>query len=290
MEMKQLVESIIRELVGTMQAQAAEPPPKVLYIFCDSTAHEAYRDHFILLQKNGIQYDRLFLDGVTSGWLGMHKVESSGLGRTIAVDESAPAPIEIPMGYDGIVIPEIDVGDAGRVALGMKGTVRSEIIFAALVMGKFVVVGDDSSGLSRSDRRTLKELTLPMPYQKLFSYYKSEMHMYGVDFAPAQELAEWVVKRVGGPAARIMGNDEESTAEAAAIDSREDATATTAAAELSEHQARFEGKFLSADWVNRLAVNKRITVILVKRGTILSPLARDVLREKGIVVQIRDEG
>ncbi|MBP3962739.1 hypothetical protein [Paenibacillus lignilyticus] len=278
MEIKQLVEAIVRELVGTMQVQEAKRSPKVLYIFCDSTAHEAYRDHFILLQKNGIHYDRLFLDGVTSGWLGMHKVESSGLGRTIAVDESAPAPIEIPLDYDGIVIPEIDLGDAGRVALGMKGTVRSEIIFAALVMGKFVVVGDDGSGLSRSDRRTLKELTLPVPYQKLFSYYKSEMHMYGVEFAPAKELAEWVLQRAGRAAVEMNGSISREKVEVAAAES------PPACTEL------FDGKFLSADWVSQQTRNRRITAILVNRGTIVSPLARDVLREKGIVVQIRDEG
>ncbi|WP_240633306.1 hypothetical protein [Paenibacillus montanisoli] len=271
--MKQLVESIIRELVGKLQEEKAAKEPRVLYLFNDSTAHEAYADHFILLRKNGIHYDRMFLDGVTSAWLGMHKVESSGSGRVIAQDDSAPAPIEIPLAYDGLVIPEISLDDAGRIALGMKGTVVSELAFAALVTGKFVVVGDDSPGLTRADRRTLKALELPEPYRKLFRYYKSEMQMYGVYFAPSKELATWVADRFGMKA----GEEKDDARDPAGF-------------ETGTGIERFEGKLLTAEWVRERTRSGRIACIEAGKGTIVSPLAKDMLREQGIEVRMTDGG
>ncbi|MBD0380194.1 hypothetical protein [Paenibacillus sedimenti] len=277
MEIKLVVESIVRELVKTMQTEAVKPP-KLLYIFCDSTAQEAYLDHFILLQKNGIEHDILFLDGETSAWLGKHKIESGAPGKIILADEYAPAPIEVPMDYAGIVIPEIDLDNAGRVALGMKGTVKSEIIFSALVLGKFVLVGDDASGLKRTDRRTLQALGLPKSYQNLFEYYKKEMQMYGVDFAPVKQLAEVAVRKC---AASKGGQEEGSLVSVVTTGLSEDATETI---------LTFEGKLVSAEWVKQQPQINRTARLTLAKGTILSPLAKDMLREKGIAVQFKDEG
>lgn len=272
-----MIESIVRELVTTMQAEAVKKP-KVLYIFCDSTAHEGYTDHFILLRNHGIQYDILFLDGITSAWLGMKKIESGGPGKSIAVDEFAPAPIEVPMDYDGIVIPEIDLDNAGRAALGMKGTVKSEIIFSALVLNKFVLVGDDSPGLKRADRRTLRTLELPKPFQKLFDYYKQEMQMYGVEFAPAKSLAEWVVRKCADTA--VKSTEPTADSSASPIDQKQ---------KLDEADVKFEGGLVSAEWVNQQMKSKRFSKLILSKGTILSPLAKDMLKEKGVDVQFADE-
>jgi hypothetical protein len=268
MEIKQMVESIVRELVKTLEAEPVKTP-KVLYIFCDSAAHEAFTDHFILLKNNGIRYDILFLDGETSAWLGKHKIECGGPGKIIAADEFAPAPLEVPLEYDGIVIPEMDLDNAARAALGMKGTVTSEIVFSALVLGKFVLVGDDVSGLKRADRRTLKTLALPKPYMKLFEYYKRELWAFGVEFAPRVQLAELAVRRCG--AANGGG-----TADAGDLT---DAKGSVA----------FDGRLVSADWVKQAFKNKEFTRLTVSKGTMLSPLAKDMLKEKGISVQYADE-
>ncbi|GLI07479.1 hypothetical protein YDYSG_35090 [Paenibacillus tyrfis] len=283
MEIKPMIESIVRELVQAMQAEQAKKP-KVLYLFCDSTAHEAFTDHFILLKNSGICYDMLFLDGETSSWLGLHKIECAGPGKIIAADEYAPAPLELPLEYDGIVIPEIDVDNAARAAQGLKGTVKAEILFSALVLNKFVLIGDDIPGLKRADRRTLKTLTLPKPYAKLFERYKRELAALGAEFAPQKLLAEAVVRNCG-----VTQRQPVSEASANAVSSPEPVSAQAGAANGSTAvagSAVFEGKLLTAEWVKRQTdTAPDVRKLILGKGTIVSPLAADLLREKDVAVQ-----
>ncbi len=278
-----MIESIVRELVQAMQAEQAKKP-KVLYLFCDSTAHEAFTDHFILLKNSGICYDMLFLDGETSSWLGLHKIECAGPGKIIAADEYAPAPLELPLEYDGIVIPEIDVDNAARAAQGLKGTVKAEILFSALVLNKFVLIGDDIPGLKRADRRTLKTLTLPKPYVKLFERYKRELAALGAEFAPQKLLAEAVVRKCG-VAQHQPGNE----APARSTSSPEPVSAQAGVANVNTAVAGstvFEGKLLTAEWVKRQTdTAPDVRKLILGKGTIVSPLAADLLKEKDVAVQ-----
>ncbi|XOK59116.1 hypothetical protein ACJ7K1_21415 [Paenibacillus elgii] len=283
MEIKPMIESIVRELVQAMQAEQAKKP-KVLYLFCDSTAHEAFTDHFILLKNSGICYDMLFLDGETSSWLGLHKIECAGPGKIIAADEYAPAPLELPLEYDGIVIPEIDVDNAARAAQGLKGTVKAEILFSALVLNKFVLIGDDIPGLKRADRRTLKTLTLPKPYVKLFERYKRELAALGAEFAPQKLLAEAVVRKCG-----VAQRQPVSEASARGTSSPEPVNAQVGVANGSTtaaDSAMFEGKLLTAEWVKRQTdTAPDVRKLILGKGTIVSPLAADLLKEKDVAVQ-----
>lgn len=271
MEIKQMVESIVRELIDSLEKQAVKRP-KVLYIFYDSTAHEAFIDHFIWLNNHQVNHDILFLDGEVSSWLGKHQIECSGRGKTIASDEFAPSPLEVPLEYEGIVIPEIDLDNAARAALGMKGTIISEIIFSTLVQNKFVLIGDDISGLKRADRRTLKTITLPKPYVNLFDYYKMELQMYGVEFGPLKRLAEMVVNK-------IRPNAEVANSSMKKDDRTED-----------NGHIVYEGRLISADWVTRESKSKSLRLLRVGKRTIISSLAQDMLKEKGITIEYAAEG
>jgi hypothetical protein len=268
-EIKQMVESIVRELFDSLEKQAVKRP-KVLYIFYDSTAHEAFTDHFIWLNNHQIDHDILFLDGEASSWLGKRQIECGGRGKTIASDEFAPSPLEVPLEYEGIVIPEIDLDNAARAALGMKGTIISEIIFSTLVQNKFVLIGDDIPGLKRADRRTLKTLTLPKPYVKLFDYYKLELQMYGVEFGPLKQLAEMVVSKLGsGSVTKVL---------------------EAANSMKTDERIVYEGRLISADWVTRESKNKAFRSLMVGKRTIISSLAKDMLKEKGITIEYAVEG
>ncbi|NOU74023.1 hypothetical protein GC098_21915 [Paenibacillus sp. LMG 31458] len=273
MEIKQMVESIVRELIGSLEKQAVKRP-KVLYIFYDSTAHEAFTDHFIWLNNHQVNHDILFLDGEASSWLGKHQIECGGREKTIASDEFAPSPLEVPLEYEGIVIPEIDLDNAARAALGMKGTIISEIIFSTLVQNKFVLIGDDISGLKRADRRTLKTITLPKSYANLFDYYKMELQMYGVEFGPLKQLAEMVVKKI----------NSDSEVEEAGNSVKKD--------ERTEDRGHivYEGRLISADWVARESKSKSLRSLRIGKRTIISSLAQDMLKEKGITIEYVAEG
>ncbi len=268
MNLKEMVAEITREILSAMHQEKQQNQPKVLYIFCDSTAHEAYLDHFIKLKGSGIAHDLLFLDGETSSWLGMNKLECGGAGKCIASDEFAPAPLELPKEYDAFVIPEIDLDNAARVAAGLKGTIKAEIIFAALVLQKPVFVGSDVPGIKRADRRTLQAVTLPVGYQKLFARHMAAMKELGVEFRLQSELADSVI---------------------AVLKARQQAEPASDADVISGDTQLFSGKLLTADWL-KTQPNLPTKSLNVQKGTIISPLAVDVLREKGIALQVVEKG
>ncbi|RNB79139.1 hypothetical protein EDM59_28240 [Brevibacillus nitrificans] len=257
MDVRQMIESITREILQSMSTPQ-EKKPKWLFIFCDSTAHEAFTDQFIALQNHGICHDILFLDGETSSWLGMHRIECAGAGKIIATDEYAPAPLELPKEYDGIVIPEIDLDNAARVVAGLKGSIKAEVIFSALVLGKPVLVGEDVPGIKRSDRRCLKALSLPGPYQKLFQRHVNDMKELGIEFAAQKGLADAIIRknRVSLP------NHEPG----------------------SGGQQPVTAKLLTADWVKAQSEFTEDKLVL-RQGAIVSPLAMDLLKEKGVAVR-----
>lgn len=268
MDIRALIESLAKEVLQSVHSDE-KGKRRVLFIFCDCTAHEAHHDLFITLANQQIRYDMLFLDGETSSWLGMSRVECGGAGKVIAMDEYAPAPLELPKEYDAIIIPEIDLDNAARIASGLKGTIKAEIAFAALVLGKPVIVGEDVAGIKRADRRTLQTVEMPKPYRELFARHVEGMKALGVDFAPQRSLADYAVRRLKAKART------------------EPAGAKDAAVEDAEYL--FEGKLLTADWINRCAGAAGGT-IWVDAGTIIAPLAYDAMKEKGIALQIKDKG
>ncbi|KQL46722.1 hypothetical protein AN963_17565 [Brevibacillus choshinensis] len=272
MDIREMVASITKEILQSMNQEKKKQAPRVLYVFCDSQAHEAFTDHFIHLKNNGVCHDILFLDGETSSWLGMHKIECGGAGKIITADEYAPAPLEVSKDYVGIVIPELDLDNAARIATGLKGTIKAEIVFSALVTGKFVIAGSDVPGIKRADRRTLQTLTLTPAYEKLFQRHVQELGELGIEFAPQKRLAERVVSKLKAQ----LQKDEVKT----------DQSALTA---LDEAEAVFSGKLLTADWI-RSQPQLRNTTLLVKKGAIVSPLAHDSMRERGITVSYLGKG
>lgn len=258
--MKELVESITREVMKNWNAEQ-QNPAKLLYIFCDSKAHEPFQDQFIYLQQHGVCHDLLFLDGETSAWLGMSRIECGGAGKVIASDEYAPTPFELMKEYDGLIIPEIDLDNASRVALGLKGTVKAEVIFAALTLQKLVLVGEDVPGIKRSDRRSLQVLTLPPQYGNLFDQRCTAMKELGIILVPQKVLAKTAVKRLTrtqSPVERSSYDPEEVT-------------------------IKFMDRVLTANWLlsHRELWGKSLQVT---SATIISPLAFDLLKEKQITL------
>lgn len=270
-DIRGMVESVVREVVVSMKAEKEkekEQNGKVLFVFCDSSAHEAFEDQFIELRNANIGYDQLFLDGETSSWLGLNQIESNGSGRIIAADDNAPSPLELPKAYDGIIIPEIDLDNAARVATGLKGTIKAEIIFSALLLQKFIVIGDDATGIKRADRRCLKTTALPVPYQKLFKDYLRQLSELGVEFAALKSLSEIVVGKLDVKEV-ADGNLEERS-------------------ELSQgNRLTFNKKLLTPGWIQSQS-NIIDDTIYLSKGVIISPLARDLIKERKLTLKVID--
>ena len=139
-------------------------------------------------------------------------------------------------------------------------------VFAALVTGKFVIAGSDVPGIKRADRRTLQTLTLPPAYEKLFQRHVEAMKELGVEFAEQRRLADRVVSKLKAQ----LQKDE----------TKPEQPALTA---LDEAEAVFSGKLLTADWIKSQPELKD-TILHVKKGAIVSPLAFDSMRERRITV------
>ncbi|WP_240374218.1 hypothetical protein [Bacillus piscicola] len=276
MDVRSIVESVVREVLQEQVSKKRvaikqEPVGKVLFVFCDSSAHESFTDQFIELKNVNIAYDILFLDGETASWLGNQHVEASGANRVIATDMNAPAAMEVPKDYDGIIIPEIDLDNAARVAAGMKGTIKSEIIFSAILLEKFILIGDDNPGIKRADRRCLKTLSLPKPYRALFDQYIETMRDLGVHFRPPQEFVSFIKEAFPSEAEDNSENEPE----------QEEARQNTA--------LPIKKKFLTAEWIenNMPFPNNKLTL---PKGVIVSPLAQDILKENQVTLHYTDKG
>ncbi|OQO98771.1 hypothetical protein IC801_13305 [Geobacillus sp. 44B] len=255
LELKTLVETIVRDLLEKAKTSKKERK-KVLFVFCDSSAHELFTDQFIQLNNKEIDYDFLFLDGETSAWLGLHQIESTGSTKVIAADEFAPAPLELPKEYDAVVIPEIDLDNAARIALGLKGSVKSEIVFSALTLGKPVIIGEDVPGIKRSDRRTLKKLSLPPAYQKLFIQYKEDLKNMGIIFTKQREIYRTILEKLKGY--------------------------ETISSDVNKGKS-FQGNVVTADWVEYHL--KENDSLIVDKKVLITPKAKDILNEKKIDVK-----
>lgn len=263
MDIRKTVESVVREVVAKMKEEKEkENQPKVLFIFCDSKAHEPFHDEFIKLNNNGIAYDLLFLDGETSSWLGSHQIESNDANKVIASDENAPAPIELPKQYDGVVIPEIDIDDAARITSGLKGTIKAEVVFAALAIKNFIIIGEDIPGIKRSDRYCLNQVELPPFHQRKFQKYMEDINELGIEIKPFHKIVDHVITKFN-----VTDTDN-----------------INSSVKADTPNASFEGKLLTAGWVQSHAESLEYQILLQK-GTIISPLAKDLLKEKGISAQ-----
>lgn len=140
-----------------------------------------------------------------------------------------------------------------------------------------MLVGEDGPGLKRADRRTLQTIALPQPYVHLYSYYKQELRMYGVEFGEQKRLAELAVRKCGKEKATI--------AEPAASTTSQQPSAPEERGPIT-----FENKLVSSEWVIAQLKLRRFHTLIVRRRTLISPLALDLLKDNGIAVQYADEG
>jgi hypothetical protein len=275
-DIRTMIESVVLEVIQSMRVEKEkEKLGKVLFVFCDSSAHEPFSDQLIKLKNANIAFDLLFLDGETSSWLGMQRVESSGSDRIIAADEYSPAAIELPKEYDGIIIPEIDLDNAARVAAGLKGTIKAEVIFSAIMLKKFILLGADTPGIKRSDRRCLKTLELPAPYRKRFVEYVKQMTELGIEFKPQMDLADTIIQKFSLKHAEKQAAIKEFPGYPSVSS--------------SENHLTFKKKLLTPDWILAQAHFPN-DIIYLPKGVIISPLAKDMLKEKKLTVSYIGKG
>lgn len=277
LDLDKTIEAIVLELLQTYQ-RASLPSVKVLYVLDDSFVAESFSDQWIDLHNHGISYDILTLDGETSGWLGKHCIECTRTGgKCIAIDEFAPAPLELPKSYDAIIIPELDLDTASRVIHGMKGSVKAELIYAAILLNKYVLVAQDSTGIKRSDRRTLQTLTLPAAYGRRYKQTLDDLQELGVALSNTHLLAKQLIAYYKPDAPQAERVDDRQTTEH--IEQEQDK-------ERVEQKQPYRSKLLTSEWVRKFILEAGNRSLPVAKGTIITALAADLMKEKGVTLQV----
>lgn len=258
MNLEQTIEGIVHELLRTYQI-IAKPPVKVLYILDDSSLAGSFSDQWIELNNHGILFDILALDGETAGWLGAHYIECTRSGgKCIAIDEAAPAPLELSKLYDAIVMPEIDLDTASRIIHGLKGTVKSELLYAAVLLNKWVLTANDCSGINRGDRRTLQTLSLPAAYRRQFQQALHLLQELGIQLCETKAMAHKLI--------------EYFQVETLTVNS------------IIEPENLIETKLLSSEQVRNWLRETSARTMTVAKGTIVTALAADLIKENGITL------
>jgi len=265
MSKEQTIESIVQELLRHYQI-AVKPPTRILYVLDDSSLAGSFSDHWIELHNHGLAYDILALDSEAAGWLSSHYVECTRTGgRCITIDDAAPAPMELPSSYDAIVVPDIDLDTAYRVLHGLKGSVKSELIYSALVQHKWILMAEDCSGITRSDRRTLQTLTLPAAYQRKYELALQQLQEYGIELSETKLLAKRII-------AHFLPSNE------------------TVSHSLVQTEARSTSKLLNAarvrEWFQ--ASHHSSNTLTIAQGTIVTALAADFIRDNSIALLVEE--
>lgn len=169
-------------------------------------------------------------------------------------DENAQS-IEIA-DYEKIVITRLDTELLSDLALGICRETRAGAVSEALLLGKSVYIAEE--GISFLQYRH----TANARYYQLFVEYLKKLESFGITVLPMEQICHL-----------LAGKD---TCE-------EEKTEKEQKQYKKEQKAPFTegGKLFSADMARKYAAGGEKVLCLTK-GTLLTPLAKDILREKKI--------
>lgn len=188
--------------------------------------------------------------------------------------ESADRPPELVAArFDTILVPALTVNTAAHLANCMSDSPAGAMILSGLLKGKNVVIAVDGACPDNPKRAELGYHMTPAMRDALHENLE-KLRAYGGRLTPAGEMANAVRKAVYSFL----------PAQAAEKKPAAPAKAEGPAAQGGKViRPALTGKILSVKAVNTVP---RGTVILVPQGTIVTQLASDVARKKGVAIQI----
>jgi hypothetical protein len=178
--------------------------------------------------------------------IGKDKIKSiSGIGELTC--ESAPlfSSLKAIQKSDTIIVPILTRNSSAKIALGINDTLVTNIITQSLISGKPVIAGRNSADPDLNDCPCIATPNTPQPLILLAKNYLQILESYGVKLVDVSEIADLVI---GG------------------LDKGEIA----------------DQKLITQETIARLpqGANK----INVAKGSIITPLARDMAKERGIEI------
>ncbi len=290
-----VAEEVLRRL-GTTRGGGDIPKKQVLVVFSGNKAGvDRVLDQIRRLQDLAVAEGVEFI-GYAS-WsagrlIGFEKLSQAAGIREILTDQTLQSPQEVIQRAGLVILANPSQNLLVKVALGIRDTCATELLALALLTGKPVLapvglsdlVGDlgegaDTQGDSAGER-------IPSPYCKMLEEYLARLTSFGIRFVPLDELVQGVVdwlKRpseaaasrfpasrhpngkpafgAGKPAFRGVGPDLLEGARGRRVITREDILE---------------------------AVQSGVLEMILQEDAIVTPLARDLSRERGIRLRTQD--
>lgn len=263
-DIEKIVKSVVKELMTSMDPQqdVTNQKGQLLWIVDDVLTLENYQDQLFTLKQNNIAYDVLLANELKEQNI---TTEADHLlnGQMYTLTNDQEWEQFYKKSYQTYVIPEIDLDDSSRIVNGIKSSPLAHVFITLLMQEKEIMTSSQLTGVKRIDQQTLQITQLPSYYKQLFKNNLKTLANMGVKFVEPDSIA------------KVLGNFSKTT------------KTLNKATENSTTEIVFSHKLLTAEWVE-LQEHLSNETLHIKKDTIVSPLAIDVMKEKNITISYTD--
>ncbi len=169
--------------------------------------------------------------------------------------------------WQQIIIPTCSANTLAKAALGIRDNPINEIIGRGISQGIPTLLVIEYLGFTAQT---------PKAYKELYEGYLLTVQSFGVSVS-ATLSEECTINRKTNPPIRTSLNEQRSA-------NNRQKNISDEQSELARNEIRFDKKFLGDKQVYGIPEG---SIVLVKRGTVVSPLARDTLKSRKI--ELRQE-
>ena len=274
---EELIRQITREVLkqlrqGREQAPAPAEPrgPKALLLY---TGGDQHLDEAVAvagdLSAAGAQV-RILCTPSARTLLGSTRIDRLAEAGQV-LDEPTEAEIYGAVHWaDVVAVPVLTQNTAAKWALGIRDTPATNLLAAALLMNRPVVVCPDSAVPSTSNA----------PYRALLEGHIDKLRTFGVQTVPVAEMARVCLGQACGPAPATPATPVAPATSAAPV---------TPAAAAAAGETGTPLKLVTAGDVEA-AVQNGVRQVVIARGGIVTPLARDLCKSHGVALIGPDGG
>jgi hypothetical protein len=179
--------------------------------------------------------------------IGQDKIKSiSDIGELICEPAPSFSSLKAIQKHDTIIVPILTRNSAAKIALGITDTLVTNIIMQALISGKPVIAGRNSADPDLNNCPCIATPNTPQPLILLAKNYLKTLESYGVKLVDVSEIADLV----------IGGSDKDKGKIA-------------------------DQKLITQETIAKLPQGTKINVA---KGSIITPLAKDMAKERGIEI------
>jgi len=208
------------------------------------------------MKEHGWSFTAVMTPGAERA-LGTERVAGALPGVPILTEKNGWPPGPLLQEHNLLLVPVLTVNTAAKVAAGIADNLVTTLILEGLLMGKPVLAATDACDINHPTRVRLgMNRGMPALREQLAGNLE-RLAAYGVHLLAAKELAAAAEDLVQWPGRRREGQGQEVKVFTGKVLSR-------------SHVAAWPGK-----------------EIIVARGTVITPLARDLAEEKGLRIRIQ---